>query len=111
MRVTDLPDGVRVIAPSGFLDFAAVVKLENEFRAQVEAAPGGVILDMAEVPFCGSLGIRMLLSASRATKKRGRRLAIAAVHPDCRQVFETACLDSLIPIAPTIEDAKALVGR
>ena len=68
MRVTDLPDGVRVIAPSGFLDFAAVVRIENEFKAKVDAWQGSVILDMSEVPFCGSLGIRMLLAAARAAK-------------------------------------------
>lgn len=111
MRVTDLPDGVRVIALSGFLDFAAVVTLEKPLESEVAAATGGVILDMSEVPFCGSLGIRMLLAAARATKKRGKRLAIASVHPGCKPVFDTACLDSLIPTAPTVEEAKALLAR
>ena len=52
-------------ALEGRLDSAGVEQIETKLTASVRAGTRNVILDLADVPFVGSLGIRMLISIGR----------------------------------------------
>lgn len=67
-----------VIAPTGELDLGSV----GEFRAWLDEAIGsserGVIVDLTEVPFIDSTGLRVLLDLNRQLREQQRPLAIVA---------------------------------
>ena len=110
MQREEVSERVRLVSLSGFLDAAAVGRLEAGFAAQVAAGDKSVVVDLGGVEFCGSLGIRMLLASARVAERRGQRLVLAAARPEVRQVFDTVALGTLVPLADTVEDAKALLG-
>ena len=59
----------------GRLDASGAEAVESAFTSQVSSAGRNVLVDLAEVSFTGSLGIRMLISAARvATIQAAREL-------------------------------------
>jgi anti-anti-sigma factor len=108
VEATELGGGLRRIMLAGFLDAAAAMRLEERFLAEVRDAPGGAVVDLSEVEYCGSFGIRMLLVAARTVKRSGGRLVLASPRPEVRRVLETISLHSAIPIADSAEAAHGL---
>lgn len=90
----------------GRLDASGAEAVEDAFAAQVARAPGHVLVDLAGVPFAGSLGIRMLVAAGRVATRRGRRLVLVAPQPQVAEVFSVVALDDLIPVVA--DEAAAL---
>ena len=109
MRSVELADGVRRIVLHGFLDAAVVARMEPEFQTLLPAG-GAVVVDLAGVEYCGSLGVRLLLTAARLMKRRGGRLVLAAATPSVRQVLEMTGVANIIPIADTAEEARQLLA-
>jgi anti-sigma B factor antagonist len=102
-------DPVR-FALEGRLDSAGVEQIETLLTASVRAGTRNVILDLADVPFVGSLGIRMLISISRALQLQGRTVVLTGVQPLVQDVFETVALGEMIPIAADPAQAAQLLA-
>ena len=72
MGVTvDEVKGIRRVSLSGRLDADGLEVVEDDFAAAVAEGPD-VIVDLSEVPFLASLGIRMLVTASGRGPNRSR---------------------------------------
>ena len=94
---------------TGRADAAGVDGIEAEFNAQLRDTACHVVVDLADVPFMGSLGIRLLISIARQVARRGARIAMTGVQPQVLEVFETMALLDLIPPAPDAAAALALL--
>jgi len=79
-------DGHWVVAVQGVIDLATVGTLE----AYLNGVTGRVVLDLANVTFIDSMGVALLLSAT----KDG--LTIGDASPEVRRVFETCGLDGVL---------------
>jgi anti-sigma B factor antagonist len=55
-----------------------------------------VILDFSEVSFLASLGIRMLLTASKDVRRQGHELKIDNASEEIKNVFDMAGLTSML---------------
>ena len=85
-------DRTRWIHLSGELDHEGCVELVAPFKAATQDAPDAVVVDMSDVTFVGSQGLRLLLQTNAALKERGSRLAVRGLSPHVRKVFETTGL-------------------
>ncbi|HYZ61007.1 MAG TPA: STAS domain-containing protein [Acetobacteraceae bacterium] len=94
----------------GRLDSASVEQIEAPLTASLRDGTGNVMLDLRNVPFVGSLGIRMLVSAARAIQRQGRTLVLLGVQPQVLEVFDTVALGDLIPIAANQDEAAQLLA-
>jgi len=95
---------------AGRADAAAVDAVEPALSALLRETSGHVLVDLAGVPFMGSLGIRMLISVARLVARRGNRIAMTGAQPQVLEVFETMALLDLIPHAPDQDAALALLA-
>jgi anti-anti-sigma factor len=109
-EITPLPAGATRVALSGRADAAAVDVIEAGLSAQLRGTEGHVVVDLADVPFMGSLGIRMLISMARLIARRGARIAMTGVQPQVLEVFETMALLDLIPHARDQDAAMAMLA-
>ena len=103
------PDICRVVL-DGRADAAAVDVVEIALTAALRDVEGHVVIDLADVPFMGSMGIRMLISLARLVVRRGGRIAMTGVQPQVLEVFETMALFDLIPHAPDPDAALVLLA-
>lgn len=108
MELSDVGD-VRKIALSGRLDSEGVDIIETRFSAAIVPAGKNAVVDMTEVAFLASLGIRMFISTTRALSWKGAKLALFGASPAVMEIIETMGLDDIVPVAPSESEAIALV--
>jgi anti-anti-sigma factor len=109
IAVTDLSDRVTKVALSGRLDTAGVDRVESKFLAVCAASGSHTLVDLSAVTFMASMGIRMLISASRAMTLRKTKLVLFAPQPMVGDVLNHTALADIIAIAPDEKSAIALV--
>jgi len=63
-----------------------------------EAPSGGVEINLAEVSFLSSAGLRALLMGSKALQKRGERLALSSVPPQIYNILNLTGFASFIDV-------------
>jgi anti-anti-sigma factor len=108
VTITELP-GVTKAGLSGRLDTASVNQVEMHFTASIMPKAQHTVVDLSEVSFIASLGIRMLLSTARGLSRRGAKLAMFGANPAVMEIIETTALNEIIPILRTESDAIAAV--
>lgn len=81
-------DGVAVIALSGELDMAtAPILRENLARVEGSGAVT-IMLDLSEVTFIGSSGLKEFLEARSRARDNGHRLLMSGASPAAQRLFE-----------------------
>ncbi len=75
VEITDGPLGP-VIALSGEIDLAAVDGVETAMATTVSSQPEILVLDLRNVDFLDSSGLRVVLRLDREQREAGKRLAV-----------------------------------
>jgi anti-sigma B factor antagonist len=103
---TNVQDDSPVVVATGEIDMATAPMLERELVAAIEASEGAVVLDLCEVTFFDSSGLRAAIVAHRELNDRGRRLSLAC-SPEGHvwRTFSLAGLDGLLDLHPSREAA------
>ena len=98
MMVNQQQDGsVLVIALNGRLDSATVMQVDEALTRALDAAPA-IVLDLAELGYVKSAGLRVLLKTAKQAKSRQVRLALAAMQPTVQNVFEVSGFSTIFSI-------------
>src|SRR5215475_9174848 len=86
---------LRVVGP---VDSNTAAQLQEPLLRAAEGPTGTVELDLAEVPYMSSAGLRVLLQAAKALQKRGERLRLVNVPLQIYNVLNLAGFTSFIDI-------------
>ena len=107
MNISDeqLSGGVWRIKLDGRLDIAGAGAIELRFSGMTAAPRGALVVDLTQVTFMASMGIRLLLLNAKSTARRGAKLALICPDGDVRGVLATSGVDQLIPVFPVLADA------
>jgi len=100
---------VRKVTLKGRLDTAGVDMIETRFGAAIAAAGKNTVVDISEVTFLASMGIRMLIATTRSLSRKGGKLALYNATPAVREVIETVALTDIIPLAGSESEAVSIV--
>lgn len=103
--------GVTKAEFKGRLDTANVNDVELKFSALVMPQAKPTIVDLTEVTFIASLGIRMLLTAARGLSRKGAKLVLFGANPAVAEILETTAISEIIPIFVSEADAVAAVNN
>lgn len=101
-------EGYHLIKLSGRLDTAGVSRGEARFAAVAGQAGRRVVVDLSEVTFLASLGVRMFISTGRILNQKNGRLVLFSPTDAVREVIDTTALDDLVPVTETEGEAVAL---
>lgn len=103
----DINDTLRKVAISGRLDLPGTDEIATKFAALATASNRRVILDLTEVSFLASIGIRAIITNAKALQQRGGRMVIfVGNNTPVFKTLETTGVDSLIPMFSEIEAAE-----
>jgi anti-anti-sigma factor len=102
-----LAGGVQRIALEGRLDIDGVQAIDVRFTALTATGKANFVLDLAGVTLLASIGIRLLVTAARAQRARGGKIAIACAQPAVRASLVSAGIDHVIPLFDDVESARA----
>src|SRR5262249_4394583 len=87
-----------VLHAAGRGDSNTAPQLQETLLRAGETPPGAVELDLAEVSYMSSAGLRVLLQAAKALQKRGERLRLINVPLPIYNILNLAGFTSFIDI-------------
>lgn len=112
-EITNLDNGIKLVKLVGRLDLKGTNEIDNSFTFAVSSGKTPTLVDMSEVEFLASIGMRLLLSNARALARRGSKLVLLKPTPLVRDALVTAGFEELIPMYDDFdvacEDLKSVV--
>ena len=90
-----MPDGLRFII-KGRVDSVYAMPIQNTLDEAINGGVKKIILNMSQVKFLSSAGIRMILLTHRTLTKAGGSLGIERPSENVKNVLGMAALDELL---------------
>ena len=93
-----------VVIPTGELDLATAPALEDALSRSFDGDGGGrVVLDLRELEFIDSSGLRTLLTARRRAEEAGAQFSLVAGHRGLERTLEIAGVHKVFDWTPAEE--------
>lgn len=102
----DRDGGVLVVAVRGDLNAASCGRLEQELNARMDAGRNRLVLDLGEVRYVSSAGLRVFLLAARKAGKAGK-FVLARPAEAVRGVLEMTGFLGIMTVEADLEAAVA----
>ncbi len=100
---------VLVVVASGRLDSGSSGVLEAVLPPRVQANEK-VVLDLSDVPYVSSAGLRVMLIGAKAARAKGHKLVLSGLAPSVREVFDISGFSSIFAIEADADSAVASLG-
>jgi anti-anti-sigma factor len=103
-------DGVRILDASGDLDLGAAVELCAQVDTARAAGCRRMLLDLTDLEFCDSSGLRALIGAAEELRASAGRLFVPPVAGAVARLFALTGADELLPLCSSLSDELAALG-
>ncbi|HEY1276750.1 MAG TPA: STAS domain-containing protein [Thermoleophilaceae bacterium] len=95
--VSEKEGEVRLVV-AGELDLSSVPRFEAALALAEDGNPPVLDLELSELTFIDSTGLRAILQASHRAESEGRSLVISNPSPTVRRLLAVTAMDHTIPI-------------
>jgi anti-anti-sigma factor len=102
---------LRIVPLSGRIDAGSASSVRNRVNEVIESGARYIVIDLSEVTFLSSSGLRVLLLLTRDLHKRGSDLRLCAAQPHVAEVFQLTGFDQIFELHPTREAAVESFAR
>lgn len=85
----------------GRLDAPGAERIGVPFTAAVAAAGRDALVDLSEVSFIASMGLRLLIGTARALNGKGAAMVLFGAQDLVREMLDQAGIDQIIPVVET----------
>lgn len=96
---------VSVMKVKGRVDSATAPDLETALKSLVDTDKTQIVLDLADVEYMSSAGLRAMVSTLKAVKRVNGDLRLASPSPRVEEVLRLAGLTSIFSIYPSQVEA------
>jgi len=99
-----------VLAASSRIDHASAEDFKTALQPhllQCKAGGDVVVLDFSGVQYISSVGLRVLMLAAKQSKSQGGAIAVVALQPVVKEIFEISKFTLVIPCFTGVRDALA----
>jgi len=100
-------DHTAVVSVGGEIDLGTAAELGDHLVAAMQQAGPDLVLDLSDVSFMDSTGLKVLLAAHKRLQLVGGHFALAAAGRSVRKVLTVTGLDQTFPVAETVDEALA----
>src|SRR5262245_42652293 len=106
MTIEHAVGGCTRIRLDGRMDLEGTRAIDQQFAFATSTQPLRLGVDLSNVSFVASIGLRTLLTAARAQAGRGGTMVLVGPNSMVRKVLETAGVDNVVPILNDWESAQ-----
>lgn len=100
-------DGAVIVHPSGKLDTLTARTFEAYIDERIENHSGPLIVDMSDVDYISSFGLRSILIAAKKLTPYGRRFVLFSPNPSVLEVLRVSGFLKIVTVADSQEAALA----
>jgi anti-anti-sigma factor len=97
--------GILTLSVSGKLDTTSAKAFEETILGRIESGERRIIIDLAQLDYVSSTGLRVLLLANKRLNSANGRIALCSLRGSVREVFDIAGFSSIFSIYGSHEDA------
>ena len=105
--VTSRKTGVYIVKPEGRLDTETYLILDEKIASLLEPATRVLILDMSELDYISSAGVRVVFKTKKSLNESGGEFMMTNLKPRIRKVFEIINALPTISIFKNVDEADA----
>ena len=109
LQYSELNYHIRVIKLIGKLDISGVGQIETQFAGYCGGENARVAVDLSEIDFLASIGIRLLTLTAKSVASRGGRMVLLNPNPEVQHVLEMTGIPAVIPIYSHLESAETIL--
>jgi anti-anti-sigma factor len=106
MRVEQFGE-IAVVSIAGDIDALTAVEASAFLNAQLDGGRKQLVLDLGQVEFMSSAGIRLLLEILKKSREQGGDLRLAQVPPGVARTLEITGLARILETYPSLDEALA----
>jgi len=99
--------GIGVVSISGSIDSSSSGEAEKFFNEQIEKGTARLVVDLNQVGYMSSSGLRVLISTLKSARQHHGDLCLAGLQENIHQLLDLAGFTSIFKIYPTAEEAVA----
>jgi anti-anti-sigma factor len=97
--------GTTLVTPKGRIDATTSGQLERMLRGAIEAAQRFVLVDLSQVTYISSSGLRVLLVAAKELHQRDGSLVLCCLQPSVNRVVQMTGFAEIFPLYGTRDAA------
>ena len=102
--------GFVALSPSGKIDSSTAQAFEEALLGQLTGQSRSVLVDLSDVSFVSSAGLRVFLLGAKKIKGSGLRLVLCAPQPSILKVFQMSGFDRILDIQEDRASGEARMG-
>jgi anti-anti-sigma factor len=101
---------VAAICLAGKLDAVATAGVEQRLLEIVDGGATTLILDLAQLDYISSAGLRVLIVVGKKLRGKRGQLLLCSVQRHVKEVLDLSGFSAIFPLYATIEEALAALG-
>ena len=106
---TERQDGALVVMAEGYVDGSNARAFHESLESALEADDKAMILDLEDLTYISSAGLRVMLLVAKTVQKQRGRLVVCSLSESVRNLFEISGFDKIIDVYASRDDAIAEV--
>ena len=111
MTVIDENDSFTHVALSGRVDINSIGDWDQKFTELLVGRKKPAIVDLSGVDYMSSIGLRMLIAASKPLSSHDAQMVLLDPQPNIEEVLRTSAFHRIMPIVHGLGNAlKAING-
>ena len=104
LETEEIAPGVTKINLTGRLDIGGSQEIDAQFNA-LAGSQRALIVDLSQVDFIASLGLRLLIVAARTVRRLGGRMVLFRPPIAVEAVLISSGTDNVVPILRNLDEA------
>jgi serine/threonine-protein kinase RsbW len=102
---------VTLLPLHGRIDAVTSPQMSAEIRARIDAGTRYLLLDLSDVSFMSSSGLRTLLVIRKNLMTLGGELRLAALQPQVMEIFDITGFAQVFAIHTSLDEAQDAFGQ
>ena len=108
-RIVDGPSDTARVILDGKLDYVGAGKIEMPMSV-LAGSKKGLIVDLTALTFLASIGIRHLVTAAKAIRRKGGHMVLLRPTNAVAEVLVTSGITEIMPIVQSDTEAQSALG-
>lgn len=105
LEIRTLDNGLRLAKLEGKMDIQGMNQVGEEFGVKIGNSGESTVVDMSDVSFMASLGMRALITTARGVSSHGGKMVLLNPQPLVKEALVTAGINMLVPIYNDFDEA------
>jgi anti-anti-sigma factor len=106
LQYSELVNDISLIKLIGKMDIVGVGEIETSFASYCAGDGIRMLVDVSEVDFLASIGIRLLTLTAKSVTSRGGKMVLVNPIPEVEHVLDVTGIPAIVPVYPDLESAR-----